>query len=174
MKSEEKFIDILKLVAPGTEIRQGLENILRAKTGALIVVGNSKEVLDIKYQVAISVFSSEAISVVNASTVTLRTYVACITNCSDTRRAKGTIEEPFKIHEDVYNLYMANPEFDESNSLIDSMSEYKKNENNPSIDATDENIFNPAIFSEVYPDSTLSVEISGFPSMHRRIKSIDK
>lgn len=66
---------------------------------------------------------------VNASTVTLRTYVACITNCSDTRRAKGTIEEPFKIHEDVYNLYMANPEFDESNSLIDSMSEYKKNEN---------------------------------------------
>ena len=47
MKSEEKFIDILKLVAPGTEIRQGLENILRAKTGALIVVGDSKEVLDI-------------------------------------------------------------------------------------------------------------------------------
>jgi len=47
LKSEEKFIDILKLVAPGTEIRQGLENILRAKTGALIVVGDSKEVLDI-------------------------------------------------------------------------------------------------------------------------------
>jgi len=47
LKNEEKFIDILKLVAPGTEIRQGLENILRAKTGALIVVGDSKEVLDI-------------------------------------------------------------------------------------------------------------------------------
>jgi len=47
LKSEEKFIDILKLVAPGTDIRQGLENILRAKTGALIVVGDSKEVLDI-------------------------------------------------------------------------------------------------------------------------------
>ena len=28
---EEKFIDILKLVAPGTEIRQGLENILKSK-----------------------------------------------------------------------------------------------------------------------------------------------
>lgn len=44
---DENFIEILKLVAPGTEIRQGLENILRAKTGALIVVGDSKEVLDI-------------------------------------------------------------------------------------------------------------------------------
>ena len=44
---DEKFIDILKLIAPGTEIRQGLANILRAKTGALIVVGDSKEVLDI-------------------------------------------------------------------------------------------------------------------------------
>ena len=44
---DEEFINILKLVAPGTEIRQGLENILKAKTGALIVVGDSKEVLDI-------------------------------------------------------------------------------------------------------------------------------
>ena len=44
---EEEFIDILKLVAPGTEIRQGLENILKAKTGALIVVGDSKEILDL-------------------------------------------------------------------------------------------------------------------------------
>ena len=39
--------DILKLLAPGTQIRQGLENILKAKTGALIVIGDSKEVLDI-------------------------------------------------------------------------------------------------------------------------------
>lgn len=39
--------DILKLVAPGTKIREGLENILKAKTGALIVVGDSKEILDI-------------------------------------------------------------------------------------------------------------------------------
>ena len=39
--------DILKLVAPGTELRKGLDNILKAKTGALIVVGDSKEVLDI-------------------------------------------------------------------------------------------------------------------------------
>jgi len=32
---EEDFIDILKLVAPGTEIRQGLENILKAKTRSI-------------------------------------------------------------------------------------------------------------------------------------------
>lgn len=41
------MIDILKLVAPGTEFRQGLDNILKAKTGGLIVVGDSKEVMDI-------------------------------------------------------------------------------------------------------------------------------
>ncbi len=40
------LIDILKLIAPGTEIRQGLENILKAKTGALIVIGDSKDVMD--------------------------------------------------------------------------------------------------------------------------------
>lgn len=44
---DEAIIDILKLVAPGTDIRQGLDNILKAKTGALIVVGDSKDVLDI-------------------------------------------------------------------------------------------------------------------------------
>ena len=47
LDKNEEFIDILKLIAPGTEIRQGLENILKSKTGALIVVGDSKEVLDI-------------------------------------------------------------------------------------------------------------------------------
>ena len=39
--------DVLKLIAPGTPIRDGLENILKAKTGALIVIGDSKEVLEI-------------------------------------------------------------------------------------------------------------------------------
>ncbi len=39
--------DVLKLIAPGTPIRHGLENILKAKTGALIVIGDSKQVLDI-------------------------------------------------------------------------------------------------------------------------------
>lgn len=39
--------EVLKTVAPGTPIREGLENILKAKTGALIVVGDGKEVMDI-------------------------------------------------------------------------------------------------------------------------------
>jgi len=39
--------EVLKLIAPGTPIRYGLENILKAKTGALIVIGDNKQVLDI-------------------------------------------------------------------------------------------------------------------------------
>ena len=39
--------NLLKLIAPGTELRLGLDNILKAKTGALIVVGDSKDVLDL-------------------------------------------------------------------------------------------------------------------------------
>lgn len=45
--SEGTMTDILKMIAPGTEIRQGLENILKSKTGALIVIGDSKEVLEL-------------------------------------------------------------------------------------------------------------------------------
>lgn len=44
---EESITEVLKLIAPGTLIRNGLENILKAKTGGLIVIGDSKEVLDI-------------------------------------------------------------------------------------------------------------------------------
>ena len=47
MKDDTVMVDILKLIAPGTPIREGLENILKAKTGALIVIGDSKEILDI-------------------------------------------------------------------------------------------------------------------------------
>lgn len=47
LNNEADTIEILKLIAPGTEIREGLENILKAKTGALIVIGDSKEVLDL-------------------------------------------------------------------------------------------------------------------------------
>ncbi|MCL6454737.1 MAG: DNA integrity scanning diadenylate cyclase DisA [Alicyclobacillus sp.] len=36
---------ILRLVAPGTALREGIENILRAKTGGLIVVGATEAVL---------------------------------------------------------------------------------------------------------------------------------
>ena len=43
----EEMLEILKLVAPGTMLRDGLENILKAKTGALIVVSDSEEILKI-------------------------------------------------------------------------------------------------------------------------------
>ncbi|GAW91141.1 DNA integrity scanning protein DisA [Calderihabitans maritimus] len=38
---------MLSKVAPGTTLRQGLENILRARTGALIVLGDSPEIMEI-------------------------------------------------------------------------------------------------------------------------------
>ncbi|NOU92851.1 DNA integrity scanning protein DisA [Paenibacillus sp. LMG 31456] len=38
---------LLQMVAPGTPFRDGLENVLRAKTGALIVVGYSPEVMEV-------------------------------------------------------------------------------------------------------------------------------
>ncbi|MBR2744722.1 MAG: DNA integrity scanning diadenylate cyclase DisA [Clostridia bacterium] len=44
---DEVITEILKLIAPGTKIREGLENILKAKTGGLIVIGDTKDVLDI-------------------------------------------------------------------------------------------------------------------------------
>ncbi|AOR22377.1 DNA integrity scanning diadenylate cyclase DisA [Clostridium taeniosporum] len=40
-----KIKDTLKIMCPGTQLREGLENILRAKTGGLIVIGDSKEVM---------------------------------------------------------------------------------------------------------------------------------
>ena len=42
-----ELVEILKMIAPGTQIREGLDNILKAKTGALIVIGDSKEVMEI-------------------------------------------------------------------------------------------------------------------------------
>lgn len=45
--NEDMLTEILKTIAPGTVLREGLENILKAKTGALIIVGDSKEIMDI-------------------------------------------------------------------------------------------------------------------------------
>lgn len=47
MEKDLQLLEILKLIAPGTLLREGLENVLRAKTGGLIVVGDSEEVLGI-------------------------------------------------------------------------------------------------------------------------------
>ena len=46
-KKEELITEVLKMIAPGTPIRDGLENILKAKTGALIVIGETKDVLEL-------------------------------------------------------------------------------------------------------------------------------
>lgn len=46
--NRDSFISsVLPFVAPGTPLREGLENVLRAKTGGLIVVGYSPEVMAI-------------------------------------------------------------------------------------------------------------------------------
>lgn len=47
LKKEDYVTDILKLIAPGTALREGLENILKAKTGALIIIGDSKDIMEL-------------------------------------------------------------------------------------------------------------------------------
>ena len=44
-KTENAIAQILKLIAPGTPIRDGLENILRAKTGGLLLITDNSEVI---------------------------------------------------------------------------------------------------------------------------------
>lgn len=47
LREDDKLIRTLRLVAPGTPLREGLDNILRARTGALIVVGDTPQVLSL-------------------------------------------------------------------------------------------------------------------------------
>ena len=47
INKNDTITETLKLIAPGTPIREGLDNILKAKTGALIVIGDSEEVLNL-------------------------------------------------------------------------------------------------------------------------------
>ena len=42
---ENNITSILKLIAPGTPIRDGLDNILRAKTGALLLITDNNDVI---------------------------------------------------------------------------------------------------------------------------------
>ncbi|MCC5910781.1 MAG: DNA integrity scanning diadenylate cyclase DisA [Clostridiaceae bacterium] len=44
---EEELMETLKMLAPGTPLRAGLENLLRAKTGALIVIAGNEQIMDI-------------------------------------------------------------------------------------------------------------------------------
>ena len=43
---ESSLTDILKQIAPGTDIREGLDNILKARTGALLLITDNKNVID--------------------------------------------------------------------------------------------------------------------------------
>ncbi|MFZ5985611.1 MAG: DNA integrity scanning diadenylate cyclase DisA [Bacillota bacterium] len=43
----EEMLEVLRIIAPGTSLREGLENILKARTGALIVIGDSQEVMSL-------------------------------------------------------------------------------------------------------------------------------
>ncbi|BCJ87366.1 DNA integrity scanning diadenylate cyclase DisA [Effusibacillus dendaii] len=44
IKKDTMLNKLLRITAPGTKLREGLENVLRAKTGALIVIGQTPEV----------------------------------------------------------------------------------------------------------------------------------
>lgn len=44
---EEVFFKTLRLLSPGTLLHEGLESVLRARTGALIVIGDSDEVMSL-------------------------------------------------------------------------------------------------------------------------------
>jgi len=44
---DARFVKTMKTLAPGTPLRDGLENILRAKMGALVLVSDNQTVLDI-------------------------------------------------------------------------------------------------------------------------------
>ena len=42
---DDNITELLKMIAPGTPIRDGLENILRAKTGALLLITDNNEII---------------------------------------------------------------------------------------------------------------------------------
>ncbi len=44
---QQEMLEILKKLAPGTILREGLDNILKAKTGALILITDNDETMDI-------------------------------------------------------------------------------------------------------------------------------
>ena len=41
----KNLIHALKMISPGSPLRQGLDNILQAKTGGLIVIATGEEIM---------------------------------------------------------------------------------------------------------------------------------
>lgn len=44
---DDRFINTIKSIAPGTQFREGLENILRAKMGALVLISDKPSVMEL-------------------------------------------------------------------------------------------------------------------------------
>src|SRR5205085_7064862 len=42
-RQEPRLVKALEMVAPGTALREGIDNILHARTGGLIVIGDAEE-----------------------------------------------------------------------------------------------------------------------------------
>jgi diadenylate cyclase len=47
IEKDKELINVLKMLSPGTPLREGLENVLRAKTGGLVLIGDSEQILNI-------------------------------------------------------------------------------------------------------------------------------
>lgn len=47
LEKDKELMNVLKMMSPGSPLREGLENILRAKTGGLIVLSDNEEVLSL-------------------------------------------------------------------------------------------------------------------------------
>ncbi|MDP4176959.1 MAG: DNA integrity scanning diadenylate cyclase DisA [Bacillota bacterium] len=45
IEKDKELLNVLKIMAPGTSLREGLENVLKAKTGGLIVLGDTEQIL---------------------------------------------------------------------------------------------------------------------------------
>ena len=61
-RQEPRLVKALEMVAPGTAVREGIDNIVHARTGGLIVIGDTDELaflfsggikLDIEYTPAL-------------------------------------------------------------------------------------------------------------------------
>lgn len=47
LEKDKELLNILRLMAPGTSLREGLENVLRAKTGGLIVISENEQIMSL-------------------------------------------------------------------------------------------------------------------------------
>ena len=47
LDNSRELLDILKITAPGTALREGLDNVLKAKTGGLIVLCDNDKIMSL-------------------------------------------------------------------------------------------------------------------------------